>query len=299
MGQLINLAPLGARQAHPLIGVNSIPPFLRVDSLYELLRVPFPLPGSEFVSPEADFIVDHVAKTFEDLRNNLQSRLNELKKQVDQNALQNEIGKQALKAWRREKKELVDCLQAEFEPLIYQYFGLTDQEIALVEDTTEIFIPSATPTSWRSAQSITLDPLERSKTTPYAEKGLGAYADTLTTTLNAWAEAERSSHRVCAEGGTDGDTGLAMVTVHLSQKEAPYRAESLSRDLSEALRAYYEGISNKRGALKYERDILFFQGNKTIHIVRPNTLLNWTRTAALNDAARIYGDIALANKESQ
>lgn len=266
--------------------------------LNELLRVPFPLPKSEFVSPESDLIVDHVTKKFEELRNNLKRRLDELKKQVDRNVLQDEVGKQALKAWRREKKAFVDRLQTEFEPLIYQYFGLTDQEIALVEDTTDIFVPSATPTSWRSSQSITLDPLEKSKTTPYAEKGLGAYADTLTTTLNAWAEAERSSHRIHVEGVTDKKTGLAMVTIRLSQKEAPYRDKSLSKDLSKALKAYNESISNKRGALTYERDILIFQGEK-IHIVRPNILLNWTRTAALNDAARIYGDIVLANKESQ
>ena len=264
--------------------------------LNELLRVPFPLPGSEFVSSKADFIVDHVAKKFEGLRNKLKNRLDELKKQVDRNALQDEVDKQTLKAWRREKKAIVDGLQSEFEPLIYQYFGLTDQEIALVEDTTDISIPSATPTSWRSPQSITLDPVERSKTTPYAEEGLGAYADTLTTTLNTWAEAEKSKHRVSAKGGTDDDTGLAMVTICLLRKEAPYRDKSLSKDLSKALKAYSENISNKHGALTYERDILFFQGEK-IHIVRPNILLNWTRTSALNDAARIYGDIVLAGRQ--
>jgi len=266
--------------------------------LNELLRVPFPLPKSEFVSPEADQIVDHVAKKFRELRKSLKHLIEELKKKVHRNALLDEIDKQILETWRQERKMLVDRLQSEFEPLIYQYVGLTDQEIALVEDTTDIFIPSATPNSWRSFQSITLDPLEKSKTAPYADKGLGAYADTLTTTLNAWAEAEGAGHQVYAEGGTDGDTGLSMVTVHLSQKEAPYRDKSLSKDLSKALKAYNERISNKRGALKYERDILFFQG-KAIHIVRPNILLNWTRTAALNDAARIYGDIALAGREPQ
>jgi hypothetical protein len=59
------------------------------------------------------------------------------------------------------------------------------------------------------------------------------------------------------------------------------------------LKSFHSHDSIKKGALLYERDILFFQGQQ-IHIVRPNVLLNWTRTAALNDAARIYGDIALA-----
>ena len=33
-GQLIYLAPLGARQTYPLLGVNPIPPLSRVDSLF-------------------------------------------------------------------------------------------------------------------------------------------------------------------------------------------------------------------------------------------------------------------------
>ena len=267
-------------------------------SLSELLRVPFPLPGSEFVAPDANTIVDHVAQKFGELEVYLKGSLNELKKKVNKNALFDEAEKQTLQAWRRARKAFVDTLQSQFEPLIYQYFALTDQEIALVEDTTDIFIPSATPNTWRSSRSITLDPLEKCKTTPYAEKGLGAYADTLATALNSWAKTEGSRHRVRTEGGTDDDTGLAMVTVYITKTEAPYKHKALSSDLSKVLKAFQDRISKKQGTLRYERDILFFQG-ETIHIVRPNILLNWTRTAALNDAARIYGEIAIAGRESQ
>ena len=217
--------------------------------------------------------------------------------QKNQNAFFDEANKQALNSWRRERNVLVDDFQAEFEPLIYRYFGLTEQEIALVEDTTDIFIASATPTTWRTPKSVTLDPLENSKITPYAENGLGAYAYTLTTTLNSWANAEGANRCVCAEGGKDLDTGLAMVTVHLSEKETPYKEKSIAKDLSKALKTYYESISMKHGALRYERDIVLFQGER-IYIVRPNILLNWTRTAALNDAARIYGEIAIARRQS-
>ncbi|MDY6837477.1 MAG: N-6 DNA methylase [Thermodesulfobacteriota bacterium] len=266
--------------------------------LNELLRVPFPLPGSEFVSTEADHIVAHVAKRFGEMETSLKSSLNALKKKIDKNALFDQAEEEALRTWHRKRKTLVDNLQSEFEPLIYQYFGLTDQEIALVEDTIDIFIPSATPTTWRSSRLITLDPLEKSTTSPYAEKGLGAYADTLATTLNSWAKTEGSRHRVRTEGGTDDDTGLAMVTVHITKKEVPFRYKALSSDLSKVLKALRDRVSQGQGTLRYERDILFFQG-ETIHIVRPNILLNWTRTAALNDAARIYGEIAIARRESR
>ncbi|MBU4319300.1 MAG: N-6 DNA methylase [Proteobacteria bacterium] len=265
--------------------------------LSELLRVPFPLPGSEFVSHEAGHIVNHVARKFRELRKDLAGRLGEVERKANPDVFFDETEKQTARIWRQERKAIVDGLQDEFEPLIYRYFGLTDQEIALVEDTTGIFIPSATPGTWRSSQSVTLDPMEKARKKPYAEQGLGAYANTLTEALNTWAEAEGSSHRVFAEGGFDGDTGLAMVETHLSQKESPYKEKLASKDLFKMLTIYHKSISNKRGVMQYDRDIFLFQ-DETIFIIRPNILLNWTRTAALNDAARIYGEIAMARRNS-
>ncbi len=88
-----------------------------------------------------------------------------------------------------------------------------------------------------------------------------------------------------------------MVTIRLSRVEAAYQQKSLSRNLAKVLKEFHKHASRRRGTLLYERDILLFQGQQ-IHIVRPNILLNWTRTAALNDAARIYGEIALAKEAS-
>jgi len=115
--------------------------------------------------------------------------------------------------------------------------------------------------------------------------------------LNTWAKTENSHYRVCAEGGTDSLTGLAMVTISLSRAEAVYQQKPLSQELAEILNEFHAHASRKRGTLLYERDIFLFQGNR-VHIVRPNILLNWTRTAAINDAARIYGEIALSKEES-
>ncbi|MBU1697940.1 MAG: hypothetical protein KKD21_13015, partial [Proteobacteria bacterium] len=67
--------------------------------------------------------------------------------------------------------------------------------------------------------------------------------------------------------------------------------------LSEVLKNYQSHASKENGFLNYERDIFFFQGKK-IHIIRPNILFNWTRTAAINDAAKIYGEVALIHEKS-
>ena len=267
--------------------------------LDELLRVPFPLPGSEFVSPEAGRIVKQVARKIGKLRDELQDTLNQLKSDVKRRSLFDEdeaaIKKAIKKQWHHERKKRVYTLQKELEPLIYRYFGLTEQEIILVEDTISVFEPSSTPSTWRSAKTVTLDPVEDTMVEPYCTQGLVAYADTLTTTLNTWAHTEGSSHRVRAEGGTDVQTGLAMVTIRLARAEAAYQQKSLSRDLIKILKEFHSHASRRHGTLLYERDIFLFQ-REQIRIVRPNILLNWTRTAALNDAARIYGEIALAKE---
>ncbi|MBE9571120.1 MAG: N-6 DNA methylase, partial [Proteobacteria bacterium] len=268
--------------------------------LSELLRVPFPLPGSEFVSTNAGQIVKQVAKKIGQLRNKLDKTLISIKSDVKRHSLFDEdetaIKAAIKKEWRQKRKGIVNTLQKELEPLIYRYFGLTDQEITLIEDTIRVFEPSSTPTTRWSSKTVTLDPAQDTTVEPYASQGLSAYADTLTETLNTWAKTEGSRYRVCAEGGTDDQTGLAMVTLTLSSFETDYHSKSLSQYLMKVLKEFHKHASRKRGTLHYERDILFFQEDR-IHIVRPNILLNWTRTAALNDAARIYGEIILADKE--
>lgn len=259
--------------------------------LFELLRVPFPLPGDEFIPKDGQSIVSDVAERMSQLYGNLERSFK------DYNDGQNKIFTHGLprpsQEWTRERKKQVETLQEELEPLIYRYFGLTEQEIALIEDTTRVAIPSSTPTTNWAESTVTLEAIEQSSVPPYAEKGLRAYADTLAHTLNSWAETEGSALRVRAEGGTDNHTGLAMVTLELVSDEAAFRKKSLSRRMAEILEKLRAGTANGRQTLGYERDLFVFH-EKQVHIVRPNILLNWTRTAAINDAARIYGDIALA-----
>ncbi len=264
--------------------------------LFELLRIPFPLPDDEFVPIDAAQIVSEVAGRMKALQRSLQERIGSYEQAPNGQASFDKHRWNNDRKWRDERRILIDGLQAELEPLIFRYFGLTEQEVTLIEDTIRVFEPSSTPTTRRSDRTVTLDPVEKSDVAPYASQGLAAYAVTLTKTLNSWAEAEGSIYRVQAEGGTDEQTGLAMVTLKISKAQAPYRMKTLSKSLSEALNEVYARSSLTSGTVSYERDVIAFHGEE-IHIVRPNILLNWTRTAALNDAARIYGEVALARGE--
>jgi len=265
--------------------------------LFELLRIPFPLPDDESAPPEAAQIVSEVVARMKTLQLNLQEKLGNYDRIFMGGAAFGKPGRNINRKWREERRKLIDTFQAELEPLFRGYFGLTEQEATLIEDTIRIFEPSSTPTTRRSDKTVTLDSVEKSKVAPYAAQGLAAYADTLTKTLNSWAEAEGSTYRVWAEGGTDEQTGLAMVTLKLSKAQAPYRMKTLSKPLGEALNEVYASSSIIVGTMFYERDVMIVFHGGEVHIVRPNILLNWTRTAALNDAARIYGEVALARGE--
>jgi hypothetical protein len=258
--------------------------------LGELLRVPFPLPDADTVSSDAKQIVKQVVKIVEKLRDKLNDKLNN----ISRHRISSTAPLPTDKKWLEERMRQVDAAQSEIEPLIYKYFGLTEQEMMLVEDTIQIFEPSSTPTTWLSPNLVTLENVERTKVKDYVGYGLKTYADTIASTLNSWAKAEKSSHRVTADGSTDNDTGLGMVTIRLSNHKTNYYQKIPSRRLATVLKQFYRDSAKKQGSLVYERDVFFSHRNLIYYIVRPNILMNWTRTAALNDAARIYGEIALA-----
>ncbi len=262
----------------------------------ELLRVPFPLSGHEFISSDAEEIVRDIVRRVDDLCAELGKAYDKLKTDAEKCSMFDKDKTDFTKQWNQDRKKRVEALQEEFEPLIYQYFGLTEQDISLIEDTIHVFEPSSTPTTWRSPKILTLDQTEKANALPYDRQGLSVYANTLTKTLNGWAKAEGSEYRIGAVGGIDEQTGLAMVTLSISDTELDFKPKSISRHLFNTLKKYHDHMATDQGTLIYSRDILFSHGKK-IHIVRPDILINWTRTSALNDAARIYGEIALGKEE--
>ena len=267
--------------------------------LKEVLRIPFPLPGSELIAPEAEEIVAIVASRLGEFRETLKSTQMEFQIGDGNKSLFEFPGNRIVNnsiEWLDVRKRMTIEFQSKMERYINKYFQLTEQETKLISDTVDIFFPSATPTSRNSSKIKTLDPVNRAKVEPYTTKGLSAYADTLTSTLNSWAESEKSEYRVRAEGWQDEYTGLAMVSLIMDHSIGNYQEVIPPNGITGILVEFYKHSQTRIGLMVYQRDIIWFQGDR-IRIIRPNILLNWTQTAALNDAAKIYGDIALNNKE--
>lgn len=87
-------------------------------------------------------------------------------------------------------------------PLIDEYFGIIDTERILIEDTAHILFPSATPRSIDENLPTLYSLKDASRIRSY-DDGLTSYAQTLTDTINHWAEEEGSPWRVQAKGYID------------------------------------------------------------------------------------------------
>jgi len=173
----------------------------------------------------------------------------------------------------------------DLNPFVYEYFGLNEQEIALVEDTCEIFDESDTPGSLNPAKKIlTLEPVDAA--------GLERYAGMLTTTLNDWAS---GTLRVSASGGVDGDLGLGLVELNQTKSASGFKTRTISSELANALQRLQKASTEQSASLAYLRGDWVFHGTR-IYIVKPALKGQWTRTAALNDAADLYTHIVEARR---
>lgn len=262
--------------------------------LEELLTLPFPLP-EDAPSENAATIVSQVADRMRQERSEQESLYKECLERHHNLAGLDE--QSARKEWLKLRKQRTEAIQLELEPLIYEYFGLLGPEVMLLEDTVNISIPSSTP-SKGEADSLNLPTLQTvsSGRVHGYENGLAVYANTLADTLNSWAKERGSDFRVKAAGGVDKPAGVAMVTLQLGDETGPMIDLDIKDTLAQRLKSGLEACSRQTGTIMSEREMLWFEGER-IHIIRPSTLVHWTRTAALNDADTIYGEIAVARRQ--
>lgn len=239
----------------------------------ELLRLPFPLPA-EAPAENAQAIVDEIA----DALRQEKAALEKLAANFSYDPTAPE--------WLALRRERAAALRERFQPLIYQYFGLLAPEQALIEDAVHLFLPSSTPSTPDRIELATLTPLSETASIPGYGNGLQTYADTLTATLNDWAKERRSDWRVNADGWIDEPSGLAMLRLQIVPK-AKKRGFSPNLDGLGLWPKVHDALADKQAAVHFEREIIGFVGPE-FFVLRPQTLNQWSRTRALNDADEFF-----------
>lgn len=253
--------------------------------LDEVLRLPFFLPGHEEITWDVSESYGRIVAAMRSEEKRMAASASKYENgfRRTKTDLFDDDAKSWEEAWLASERVNGLKFRTSLDSFFYEYFGLTDQDIALVEDTCDIFDKGDTPPSLEKARDIpTLAPIDE-------PEGLEPYATMLAKTLNQWASGPM---KVAATGTVDSQSGFAMVELTQTKDERAFRAITRSGKVLDAVRRLQEASMEKLGSsLSFQRNGWFFDG-KRILIVKPARLGDWTRTAALNDAAELFAHIS-------
>jgi len=183
--------------------------------------------------------------------------------------------------WRAEQES------ERLDELVYTYYGVDSWERALIEDTVNVWIPSATP--HRSSKIPALAPASPINREEYLMLLLEA--------LNTWGRGGR--RKVTGRVITSSATALAVICLSRNRVITAVETEnSSSAQLDRALNRVATLLPNRAGSIRWLRNVKVFDGDD-LYIVKPMVRRDWTRTAALNDADDIAAAILSASHERQ
>jgi hypothetical protein len=219
---------------------------------FESLNMPFPLPDHEFVALNAKEIVREVASIFKEIEGS------------SKNAAPVKRSERANDAWFK------------IQPLVEEYFSVTEAERILIEDTLNLWRPSIHRTNLDThVPSLAFpDPAARKR-----------YADTLCDVLNRLARKQDISIR--AEGMVSKTLNLMFIAVVFGDRCKPYTEIGGDTELWKALDRVGKAAQRDNGSFCYLRGFSYFEADR-LYMLKPATMRNWCRSAALNDADAIF-----------
>jgi hypothetical protein len=220
--------------------------------VYESLDLPFPLQNHELVPPNATELVNEVA------------------------SLVGEIEHAGKSAPISKRNALVKNVTARLERLVEDYFCVTDTERILIEDTLFISEPSI--------HRSNLDADIPSLAFPEADERK-LYADTLCNALNRVAR--KRGRIINAEIMTSKSLNLILLTLVFTDEHRPYAETGGCQELWNALDSVSKAAARTTNAFTYLRGFSYVESDR-LRCLKPATMRNWSRTAALNDADAIY-----------
>lgn len=216
--------------------------------LYESLNLPFPLPDDELAPANAGDIVREAASIIKS------------------------VEKDGAKATASKRKELVEKAKGQLESLVDAYFSVSDNERILVSDTLTFWQPSI------HRQNLDMDiPALRFPD----DKDREQYAEKLANELNRFSRKQQV--RISVEGMASEELNLILITIIFGNEKRPYREAGGDAELWKALARVNKAAQKENGPISYLRGFTYFERDR-MHILKPATMRNWSRTSALNDA---------------
>lgn len=173
----------------------------------------------------------------------------------------------------------VDSALCQIDALIYKYFGLSDEEIIIIEDTVDYIIPASQPHQ-NTVPYIwsTTDPTDRQE-----------YANTLVSELNKWLNGE---YKISAKlVGKSEDFALLELSLGYSQAENTQKYLESNLDIGASIAKLMSSANIELpGNFTLIPDFRLFIKNK-LYLVKPLHRQYWMKSSALEDADSIALDI--------
>lgn len=162
------------------------------------------------------------------------------------------------------------------DSLVYEYYGLDEHDIALIEDSFKYIIPAMQPRRGAGMQAIWNNSDEEQRR---------AYASILCSALEPWFK-QRITATLAAKSA---DIGILKLSISGSSKQCEY-AESKPADVEAVLNIIGANLAMPLpGNVQLVPDLRVVIG-KDMYLVKPLQLRHWLRSTALADAEQIAAE---------
>jgi len=227
--------------------------------LYESLSLPFPLPDHELTPANAEEIIREAA------------------------AISRQVERSGKNLSADGRMELVEEARTKLDPLVENFYSVTEAEELLIEDTLALFQPSIHRRNFDSPVPTLVPPQPADRR---------RYADTLCKVLNR--RSRKPNIVVRAEAMVSQTLNLILFTVIFGDKARSYTETGGDAELWQALDRVSKAAQRSSGPFSYLRGFSYFEPDR-LHMLKPATMRNWCPTAALNDADAIFEHLARKN----
>lgn len=171
------------------------------------------------------------------------------------------------------------------DQLIYQYFGLVESEITVIEDTVKYVMPSIQP---RHGKTTVLRK-------PATSDIMMEYVNTLSDQLNNWLKGGKHLQTTIYTGSQD----FVVAEFSLSQSESNCSIESVDYEAIQKLNVIRDQIVRQQGELLgYVSEVRVWVEDK-LYFIKPNEIRHWMRSAALNDADMIAASVIQSHQRKE
>lgn len=171
-----------------------------------------------------------------------------------------------------------DNVLEDIDALVYDYYGLSPQDIALIEDSFEYIIPAMQPRRSAGLQAIWANSVQKHRS---------IYAAMLCEALKPWFRKPISASLVAKSA----DIAVLKLTLDNGRRGHAY-SEAVTSEADPFLRQISSNLpSSLPGNVQIVPDLRFVIG-KDMYLVKPMQLRYWLRSAALADAEQIAAEFS-------